>query len=211
LDLVRWLVSRGHRVSLGHSAADYEQARDAIAAGASQATHLFNRMRPLGHRAPGLVGAVLESTHVAAEVICDGHHVHPALVRMAVAVKGVDHILAVTDGTSLAGRHAPQRGRLGGLAITAGGPTAVLADGTTAGGTSTMDQVFRMLVGRVGLSMPAAAAVTAATPARQLGLAGHGVLAVGAVADLVVLDETLAVVETYIAGRLVYAREATLA
>jgi N-acetylglucosamine-6-phosphate deacetylase len=130
---------------------------------------------------------------------------------MAVAANGVGRILAITDGTSVAGRHAPQEGRLGGLPISAGGSTAVLADGTMAGGTSTMDQVFRMLVGRVGLSMPEAAAVTAATPARELGLADHGVLVVGAVADLVVLDETLAVVETYIGGRLVYAREATLA
>ena len=77
IDLVRWLAARGHRVSLGHSAATYEQALDAIAAGARHATHLFNRMPPLGHRAPGLAGAVLQSEEVAAEIICDGHHVHP--------------------------------------------------------------------------------------------------------------------------------------
>ncbi len=77
LDLVRWLSARGHRVSLGHSGATYEEALAAIEAGARQATHLFNRMPPLGHRAPGLVGAVLQTDEVAAEIICDGVHVHP--------------------------------------------------------------------------------------------------------------------------------------
>ena len=75
LDLVRWLASRGHRVSLGHSAATYEEALAAVASGARQATHLFNRMPPLGHRAPGLAGAVLQTDEVAAEIICDGAHV----------------------------------------------------------------------------------------------------------------------------------------
>ena len=87
LELIQWLVARRYLVSLGHSAATYEQAIDAIAAGARQATHLFNRMPPLGHRAPGLAGAVLQSDEIAAELICDGFHVHPALVRTAVAAK----------------------------------------------------------------------------------------------------------------------------
>src|SRR5207237_1263638 len=85
LDLVRWLSSRGHHVSLGHSGATYEQALEAIAAGARHATHLFNRMPPLGHRAPGLAGAVLQAEEIAAEIICDGVHVPPALVRTAIA------------------------------------------------------------------------------------------------------------------------------
>ena len=87
IELIRWLTSRGHLVSLGHSAATYEEAIAAIVAGARQATHLFNRMAPLDHRAPGLCGAVLQTEEVAAEIICDGFHVHPALVRTAAAAK----------------------------------------------------------------------------------------------------------------------------
>src|SRR5439155_25742231 len=98
LDLVRWLSTRGHRVSLGHSAATYDEALAAIAAGARQATHLFNRMPPLNHRAPGLAGAVLQTDEIAAELICDGVHVHPALVRTAIAAKRPSRIIAITDG-----------------------------------------------------------------------------------------------------------------
>src|SRR5204863_1356408 len=103
LDLIRWLASRGHYVSLGHSGATFEQALAGIAAGARQATHLFNRMPPLHHRAPGLAGAVLQTDEVAAEVICDGFHVHPALVRMAIAAKRPSRVLAITDATAAAG------------------------------------------------------------------------------------------------------------
>ena len=93
----------GHRVSLGHSAATLDQAEAGIAAGARHATHLFNRMPPLAHRAPGLAGAVLAHDEVTSEVICDGFHVHPAMVRLAVRAKGVDGVLAITDATAGAG------------------------------------------------------------------------------------------------------------
>jgi N-acetylglucosamine-6-phosphate deacetylase len=206
LDLIRWLVSRGVRASVGHSGASYADGVDAIAAGARQATHLFNRMPPLGHRAPGLVGAVLQSDDVAAEVICDGVHVHPAMVASAIAAKKPTRILAITDGTAAAGLPAGARATLGGQTITCGPSAAHLDDGTLAGSILTMDAAFRMLTGPVGLSLIDAATVCATTPARELGLVGHGVLAEGAVADVAVLDRDLAVVQTYVAGQLVYAR-----
>jgi len=206
LELIQWLVSRGHRVSLGHSGATYAEALEAIAAGARQATHLFNRMPPLGHRAPGLAGAVLQAEEIAAEIICDGAHVHPALIRTAVAAKRPSRILAITDGTAAAGLPAGSTAMLGGQPITAGATTALLSDGTIAGSVLTMDRAFQTLVSEVGLSLVDAAAICATTPARELGLVGHGILAPGAVADLVVLDARLAVVQTYIAGQLVYAR-----
>ena len=84
IDLVRDLVKHGHRVSLGHTGASYDEARAAIDAGARHATHLFNRMSLMSSRAPGVTGAVLESSEVAAELICDGVHVHPALMSMAI-------------------------------------------------------------------------------------------------------------------------------
>jgi N-acetylglucosamine-6-phosphate deacetylase len=206
LDLVQWLASRGHHVSLGHSAATYDEALAAIAAGARHATHLFNRMPPLGHRAPGLAGAVLQADEVAAEIICDGVHVHPAFVRMAVAAKRPSRILAITDATAAAGLKPGSRAALGGRPIIAGESTATLMDGTIAGSVTTMDRAFRTLVGRIGISVIDAATICATTPARELGLVGYGVLAAEAVADLVVLDANFLVVQTYLAGQLVYSR-----
>jgi len=205
LDLVAWLVSRGVRVSLGHSGATFEVAMAAIAAGATHATHLYNRMSPADHRAPGLAGAVLQADDVAAELICDGLHVHPAVIRTTVAAKRPSRIMAITDGTAATGLPAGARARLGDHTITVG-DAAYLDDGTLAGSVLTMDRAFELLVRRVGLSPVDAATMCATTPARELGLVGHGVIAVDAVADLVVLDSQFSVVQTYVGGRLVYAR-----
>jgi N-acetylglucosamine-6-phosphate deacetylase len=206
LELIEWLTARGHRVSLGHSAATYDQALAGIAAGARHATHLFNRMPRLDHRAPGLVGAVLQTEDVAAELICDGVHVHPALIRAAVAAKRPQKIFAITDGTGAAGLPDGGQSMLGGRVITARDGAAYLADGTLAGSVLTMDAAFRTLVERIGFSLVDAATMCATTPARELGLVGHGLLAVDAAADVVVLDAHLAVVQTYVGGQLAYSR-----
>lgn len=207
LDLIAWLTARGHRASLGHSGATFDQAQAAIAAGARHATHLFNRMAPFEHRAPGLVGAILQTDEVAAELICDGVHVHPAVIRTALAAKRPSRVLAVTDGTAASGLNVGARASLGGQAITAGESAAYLDDGTLAGSVATMDRVFRTLVGNIGLSLVDAVTVCSTTAARELGLVGYGMLAVDAVADLVVLDAQLTVVQTYVGGQLVYSRD----
>jgi N-acetylglucosamine-6-phosphate deacetylase len=207
LELIAWLTRRGCRVSIGHSGASYEQALDAIAAGAGQATHLFNAMPPLHHRSPGLAGAVLQAADVTAELICDGFHVHPAMARTAMAVKGPARIMAVSDGTSAAGLPVGVTPTLGGQPITAGAAAAFLSDGTVAGSVVTLDQVLRTLVGLMAVPLTDAVTMCAATPARELGLAGQGRLAAGALADLAVLDSRLSVVETYVGGRLVYSRK----
>jgi N-acetylglucosamine-6-phosphate deacetylase len=203
LDLIPALVKNGQCVSLGHSGASYEQARAGIAAGARQATHLFNRMTPLNHRDPGVVGAVFDSREVAAEIICDGVHVHPAAIRAAVAAKGVDRIMAITDGTGGSGMAQGTRAMLGGRPITVGN-AAYLDDGTLAGSVLTMDRAFRMLVG-MGFSLVQAARMCATTPARQRGLRS-GCLRAGMYADFAVLDADLDVVETWIGGERVYQR-----
>src|SRR6185436_1879379 len=118
LDLIRDLVSHGHHVSLGHSGATYEEAQEGIRAGARQATHLFNAMTPITHRAPGLAGAVLESDEIIAELVCDGVHVHPAMMRVALAAKRPDGIMAITDGTAGSGLSRGSRTTIGGRAIT---------------------------------------------------------------------------------------------
>lgn len=204
LELVQWLVAGGHRVSLGHSAASLDVAQAAVTLGARQVTHLFNRMPPLHHREPGLAGAALQLPELVVEIIADGVHVHPAMVRLAVAAKGAARVMAITDGTAAAAMPVGSRLRLGGQAIVAGADAARLDDGTLAGSTATMDAVFRRLIEGAGLSPIEAATVCATTPARELGLTGHGVLTPGAMADLVVLGPDLSVVQTYIGGRLAW-------
>lgn len=204
LDLIRHLVSHGCRVSLGHSGATLDASRAAIAAGARHATHLFNRMRPLHHREPGLAGAVLTSAEIAAEVICDGVHVHPHMVRLAIAAKSPRRVMAITDGVAAAGLPEGASASLGGRPIRVENSAAYLGDGTLAGSVSTMDRVFRFLVQHVGLPLQDAGLLCATTAASELGLRDIGVIAKGAIADLAVLDSDLNVQQTYVAGRLAY-------
>ncbi len=200
LDLVRALVAAGHRVSIGHTGATYDEARAAIEAGARHATHLFNRMSSMTSRAPGVVGAVLESDAVAAEIICDGFHVHPALVALAVRMKSARRMMAITDGTSGSGLPVGSRSRLGEQEIIVTERTAELEDGTLAGSILTMDAAFRTLVNRVGVSLPDAVRMCATTPASELGLVEVGSIAAGMTADLVVFGPDLTVRQTYLSG-----------
>ena len=203
LDLIRSLREAGIIVSIGHSAADYETSLAAIAAGATQATHLFNRMTPMTSREPGMVGAVLSSDEVCAELICDGRHVHPAAMRVAIAAKTASRIMAITDATAGSGLERGSSAMLGGRRITVE-DVARLDDGTIAGSVLTMDRAFACLVGQAGAGLVDGARMCATTPARELGLQGHGVLAAGAVADLVVLDANLNVRQTWIGGEPVF-------
>ena len=203
IDLIGTLVAHGHRVSLGHSGATYEEALAGIEAGARHATHLFNRMTPLAHRAPGLAGAVLSREDVAAEIVCDGVHVHPAVIRVALAAKGAAKVMAITDGTAGSGRPRGSRALLGGRTITVG-EVAYLDDGTIAGSVLTMDQAFRMLVRTAGVGIVEAALMCSTTPARALNLQGFGAIIPGGLADLAVLGPDLRVTHTCIGGRLVH-------
>ena len=193
-------------MSLGHSGATLEQSRAAIAAGARHATHLFNRMPPLSHREPGLAGAILTSDEVAAEIICDGVHVHRDMVRMAIGTKGAARMMAITDGVAAAGLPFGSTALLGGRTIRVKSAAAYLDDGTLAGSVTTMDKVFRFLVNDVGLSLNDAARLCATTPASELGLKDMGSIARGAIADLVVMDRDLNVRQTYVGGRLAFRR-----
>ena len=200
LDLVRDLVAAGHRVSIGHTGATYDEARAAIAAGVRHATHLFNRMSPLTARDPGTVGAVLESDQVIAEIICDGVHVHPSMVALATRLKSPRGAIAITDGTAGAGLPVGSRTRLGGHAILVTDRSAVLSDGTLAGSILTMDRAFQTLVDRVGLSVVDAALMCATTPATELGLAEMGAIRPGFHADLAVFGPGRRIRQTYVAG-----------
>ena len=142
----------------------------------------------------------MESDEVTAELICDGFHVHPSILRLALRAKGPDRILAISDGTAGAGLPVGSRARLGDETIIVTERTAVLEDGTIAGSVVTMDGVFRTLVQQAGLSVVEAARLCATSPARQLGLGETGRIEAGFRADLVVLDPDLHVRQTYLAG-----------
>ena len=209
LELVRSLVNAGHRVSLGHSGASFDEAIAAIEAGARHATHLFNRMTPIAHRQPGLAGAVLSREDIRAELVCDAYHVHPGMCRVAIAAKGADGVMAITDGTGGSGLQPGSFARLGGRRIRVSDQAVVLDDGTLAGSSLTMDRAFRTIISRFGQSIVDAATMCATTPARQLDLTGFGAIAEGAVADLAVLDREYRVVRTFIDGQEVYRSGAT--
>lgn len=204
LDLVTRLVAAGPRVSLGHSGASFDRGMAAVKAGARHATHLFNRMPPLSHRAPGLAGAMLAAPEVVCELVVDGVHVHPAMVAWTVRVKGVGGVAAITDGTAGVGLPVGATAVLGEQVLHVRADRAELADGTLAGSVTTMDAVFRRLVGDVGLTVSEAVHVTSTTPAAAAGRPDLGRLAVGHPADLVVLDAGFQVRQTWVAGECVW-------
>src|SRR4029450_6575145 len=146
------------------------------------------------------------SEDLAVEIICDGHHVHPAGMRFAIAAKGTSRALAITDGTAGSGLPSGKKATLGGQPITVS-EVARLDDGTMAGSVLTMDRVFSGLVTKCGLDLVQAAEMCATPPARELGLVGLGVVAPGATADFTVLDSRLHVAQTWIGGVRVWSRD----
>jgi N-acetylglucosamine-6-phosphate deacetylase len=177
-------------VSMGHTDATYEQARAAIARGARSATHLFNAMRPFSHRDPGVVGAVLTSPDINAELIADGVHVEEGAMKLLLLAKGVGRVILVSDGLSATGMPEGKY-TLGGFEVTVSGGVCRNADGILAGSTLTLDRALRNVVA-LGVSLPDAARMLTLNPASLLGIEfKKGSLRVGADADIVLLDEGL--------------------
>jgi N-acetylglucosamine-6-phosphate deacetylase len=204
-ETIRTLVTHGVIVSIGHSNAQYDQAIAAADAGATGVTHLFNAMSPLGHRAPGVVGAALDDHRLFAGLIVDRVHVDPAAVRIAIAAKGVDRIMLVTDAMPGVGTTA-DRFELQGKTIRIDDGTCRYADGTLAGSHLDMAAAVRNTVAITGRSVDQVSTMASATPATFLGIAdGHGSIARGQRADWVWLDRDLHVRATWIAGNLVEA------
>ncbi|WP_214414866.1 N-acetylglucosamine-6-phosphate deacetylase [Sphaerisporangium fuscum] len=194
LDTVRAAVSEGVIAALGHSDATYDQAREAIEAGCTVATHLYNALPSLHHREPGPIAALLEDERVTIELINDGVHVHPAMLRLASAVAGANRTALITDAMAAAGI-GDGTYRLGSLEVeVADGVARLVEGGSIAGSTLTMDVAFRRSVQEVGVSIVEAAEMASLTPARVLGLSDDiGSITVGKHADLVVLDDALTV------------------
>jgi N-acetylglucosamine-6-phosphate deacetylase len=195
-DAINRFLGAGVVVAIGHTDATYEQTRQAITAGATVGTHLFNAMRPLHHREPGPALALLQDPGATLELIADGVHLHPALVRAVIEAAGPERVALVTDATAAAG--SPEGSfRLGALPIdVVSGVARVRGTSTIAGSTATMDQLFRAVAGfgpDPDAALAAAVRMTSATPARVLGLDSVGRLRAGLDANLVVLDQDLQV------------------
>ena len=191
----------GIRVSIGHTAADYETACRAVRAyGASRFTHLYDAMQGFHHRAPGVVGAAFD-TDAYVELIADNVHACPMAQRLAYRVKGKDRVILITDALRACGM-GDGPSELGGQQVFVKGELATLADGTIAGSVATMNRCLRLFLENTGASIADAVAMVTKNPAEDLGIYGErGSLTPGKRADITIFDEQIAVYDTIIGGR----------
>src|ERR1035438_8511087 len=197
-EVIAEAARRGVCVSLGHSDADFAAAERGIAAGARHATHTFNAMRPLDHRSPGILGAVLTDGRVSADIIADGVHLDPAIVKLFAKAKGLEQTVLITDAISATGM-PDGRYRLGSFKVDVRDGKC-MADGKLAGSVLTMDRAVRNLARFAEWDLPQAVAAASQNPARVARIANKGVLTVGADADFVVLSPEGEVFRTFIGG-----------
>lgn len=195
IDSVRLLADMGVIAAIGHTDATYEQTREAIDAGATVATHLFNAMPPLQHRAPGPIAALLEDERVTVELINDGTHLHPAVLELAFGSAGAERVAFITDAMDAAG-FGDGHYDLGPMKVEVlDGVARLVEGGSIAGSTLTLDTAFKRAVTLDGLSLTDAVRAISTNPARLLGLDDRiGTLEPGKDADLVVLDAAYDVV-----------------
>jgi N-acetylglucosamine-6-phosphate deacetylase len=198
VDVIAEAVRRGVCVSLGHSDADFAATQRGIAAGARHATHTFNAMRPLDHRQPGILGAVLTDARLSADLIADGVHLDPAIVKMIAHLKGPEQTVLITDATAATGM-PDGRYRLGSIEVDVKDGKC-MAEGRLAGSVLTMDKAVHNLARFAGWSLPQAVAAASRNPARVARLTNKGSLAAGADADFVVLSPAGNVLRTFVGG-----------
>lgn len=198
LELIEYATSLGVRVSIGHSNATTGQARAAIEAGAVSATHTFNAMRPLDHREPGILGIVLDDGRLFAELICDGVHVAPEMVRLWLKAMGADRGILITDSMAAAGMPDGEY-TLGGMPVTVAAGVC-LADGVLAGSVLTLDNAVANLMAITGAELSTAVRLASRNPAQMAGFEGIGDARVGSFADLTRYDGNGRHIQTYVRG-----------
>ena len=200
VELTRHATGRGVRVSVGHSNATAAETRAAIEAGATSATHTFNAMRPLDHREPGILGVVLTSGSMYAELICDGIHTAPEMVRLWFSAKGPERGILVTDAMSAAGMPDGEY-QLGGFAVQVADGKA-MARGVLAGSVLTLDRALKNFVGFTGAKVEDGLRLLTANPVAMTGLGdGAGSVVVGGPADLVAVDAAGRLAGAIVRGR----------
>jgi N-acetylglucosamine-6-phosphate deacetylase len=201
IEVIERAVSLGVRVSLGHSNAGMDDALRGIQAGATSATHTFNAMRRFDHRDPGILGVVLDRDDLFAEIICDGLHVHPAVVRMFWKEKGADRAILITDAMSATGMPDGSY-KLGELDVRVKNGKCIVGEDTLAGSTLTLDRGVRNFAEFTGVDMATAASLATRNPARMTGLDSQiGALQPGRTADITVLSPNGEVIETILRGQ----------
>jgi N-acetylglucosamine-6-phosphate deacetylase len=198
LEVIAEAARRGVCVSLGHSDADFAATERGIAAGARHATHTFNAMRPLDHRSPGILGAVLTDRRVSADIIADGVHLDPAIVKLFAKAKGAEQTVIITDAISATGM-PDGRYRLGTFEVEVRDGKC-MTNGTLAGSVLTMDRAVQNLSRFAEWDLPLAVAAASRNPVRVARIANKGVLAVGGDADFVVLSSAGEVLRTFVGG-----------
>jgi len=203
---VKYAVKQGIKVSMGHTNATYDEAKAAIKAGATQATHTFNAMRALNHREPGVLGAALTDDGVVCEMICDYVHLHPATVEMIYKIKGADKINIISDSGHAAGMNVTEF-EVDGLIRYVKDGVVRLADGTIAGSAKSMADGIKNLI-TSGIPIEDVSKMASINPASSLGIEKiTGSIAVGKLADIAVLDDEYNVVYTFIDGICVYKKD----
>ena len=203
LEVISWLRDNGITAALGHTDATYEQVLAAVDVGLKQAVHTFNAMTPLHHRKPGVAGAVMGDSRIAAEIIADGIHVHPAVLSILARLKTSTNLLLITDAMSAAGLGDGEY-TLGDQPVNVSGGIATLKnnEGALAGSTLTMIRGFRYLISDVGLSLQEASRVASLNPAISLGLEQQiGTLESGKQADILLLDSNHNLHRVWVQGR----------
>ena len=191
LDFIQQMKGRVN-ISLAHTNADYDTAKAAFDAGANHAVHLYNAMPAFTHRAPGVVGAVSDSEHVMAEIICDGVHIHPSAVRATFKMMGADRMILISDSMRATGM-PDGRYTLGGLDVNVVGNRATLvSDGALAGSATNLMDCMRIAVKKMGIPLETAVACATMNPAKSLGeYDQYGSITAGKKADVVLLDKEL--------------------
>ncbi|MBM3531652.1 MAG: N-acetylglucosamine-6-phosphate deacetylase [Alphaproteobacteria bacterium] len=198
--LIEKLTKAGVVVAAGHTDAGYDQAMLGFRRGVAGVTHLFNAMTPLASRAPGMVGAALDRKEAWCGLIVDGHHVHPAALRAVIAAKPRGTMILVTDAMPPAAG-GPEAFDLGGRKIRSEGGRLVGADGTLAGADLDMARAVANAVDMLGLEREEALRMASLYPAQAIGVTDRGRIAAGQRADLVLLDDGLHVLRTWIGGQ----------
>lgn len=196
-------ASRETVVSIGHTGADYEMAYKAFESGATHVTHLFNGMKEFEHRQPNVVGAAFDCENVYVELICDGVHVHPSMVRAAFRLFGANRICMISDSLRATGMENGTYA-FGGQTFYVQGNLATLEDGTIAGSVANLYDCFKMAVEKMHIPLEDAILSCTKTPAKSLGLEGKcGILAEGRKADLLIMDKNLNLVYVIKNGKIV--------